>query len=102
MNRDTLTLLGCSSSLAFLLVAGSSANANAALLQEESISATASTQVTPEAQTTVPASRSNSQYSSLDPNSDTVGDLAIAKFKCDCPACRMAVVQMLQTGQLSI
>jgi hypothetical protein len=38
----------------------------------------------------------------VDPNSDTVGDLAIEKFGCDCPPCRSAVMQMLQTGQLRL
>ncbi|MGA7934511.1 MAG: hypothetical protein WCA35_13265, partial [Kovacikia sp.] len=42
------------------------------------------------------------EYATLDPNSDTVGDLAIARFKCDCPACRIAIVQLIQTGQLSL
>ena len=41
-------------------------------------------------------------YAAIDPNSDPVGELAIAKFKYDCPACRVAIVQMLQTGQLSL
>ena len=47
-------------------------------------------------------SQVNPAYAAIDANSDTVGDLAIAKFKCDCPACRVAVVQLLQTGQLSL
>jgi hypothetical protein len=38
----------------------------------------------------------------VDPNSDTVGDLAIEKFRCDCPPCRSAVMRMLQTGQLRL
>jgi hypothetical protein len=38
----------------------------------------------------------------LDPMSDTVGDAAVAKFNCDCPPCRMAIVQMVQAGQLTL
>lgn len=41
-------------------------------------------------------------YANVDAASDTIGDLAIAKFRCDCNACRVAVVQLLQTGQLSL
>ena len=39
---------------------------------------------------------------SLDANSDTVGDVAIAKFGCDCGNCRGMALQMLQTGQLPL
>jgi len=41
-------------------------------------------------------------YSSQISLSDTVGDLAIARFHCDRPACRVAIVQLLQTGQLTL
>lgn len=117
MNRDTLTLLGCSSSLAFVLLFGSTANADTgALLLPEAIApqpeavvvptlpmtqgielVVSQPQATPEARL-----QANSNYASIDPDSDTVGDFAIAKFKCDCPPCRIAVMQMLQTGQLSL
>jgi len=97
MNRNTLTLLGCSSSLALVLAIGTAANADTVQPQTpqygEFVGVEASTSQTA-------ASSSESQYTTLDPNSDTVGDLAIAKFKCDCPACRMAIVQMMQAGQL--
>jgi len=42
------------------------------------------------------------RVAAIDLNSDTVGDLAIAKFKYDCPACRVAIMQMLQISQLSL
>ena len=99
MNREALTLLGYSGSLAFVLLAGNAAQADTAAPQYGAfISTTASV-----AQATAAAPRqSQAQSAVIDPNSDTVGDLAITKFKCDCPACRVAVVQMLQTGQLSL
>jgi hypothetical protein len=99
MNRNTLTLLGCSSSLALVLAIGNAANAETVepkTLQYGNfveVEATAPQTATPPA----PA-----QSAELDPNSDTVGDLAIAKFRCDCPACRVAIVQMVQAGQLSL
>ncbi len=46
-----------------------------------------------------PSPSANPQYANVDAASDTVGDLAIAKFRCDCNPCRVAVMQMLQTGQ---
>ena len=44
----------------------------------------------------------NSRVFSLDANSDTVGDVAIAKFGCDCSSCRALALQMLQSGQLTL
>lgn len=100
MNRNALTLLGCSGSLVLMLATGNAAQANPATpLYGDAIS-----KATPTNHQSVATSnpQTNSHYANLDPNSDKVGDLAIAKFHCDCPACRVAVVQMLQTGQLSL
>lgn len=47
-------------------------------------------------------SQKTPQGASLDAASDTVGNLAIAKFGCDCMSCRNAVLQMVQAGQLSL
>ncbi|MHC5913311.1 MAG: hypothetical protein ACYTXE_20465 [Nostoc sp.] len=44
----------------------------------------------------------NPRVFSLDANSDTVGDIAIAKFGCDCSSCRALALQMLQTGKLTL
>lgn len=44
----------------------------------------------------------NPRVFSLDANGDTVGDVAIAKFGCDCSSCRALALQMLQTGQLTL
>lgn len=44
----------------------------------------------------------NPRVFSLDANSDTVGDVAIAKFGCDCSSCRAMALQMLQSGQLTL
>ncbi len=93
MKKEVLTLLGCSGSLGLMLVMGNAANAGTLASQYNGVTA-------PGTITTHPASQDNSQYSNLDPNSDRVGDMAIAKYGCDCPACRNAVVQMILTGQL--
>jgi hypothetical protein len=95
MNQNILSCLGCSGSLAVLLLVGNAANA-APLPQQISNSAS----IAENAENATP--QSNLRYASIDPDSDTVGDLAIAQFKCDCPACRIAIVQMLQAGQLSL
>ncbi|MEH2253737.1 hypothetical protein [Nostoc sp.] len=44
----------------------------------------------------------NPRVFSLDANGDTVGDIAIAKFGCDCSSCRALALQMLQTGKLTL
>jgi len=44
----------------------------------------------------------NPRVFSLDANGDTVGDIAIAKFGCDCSNCRTLALQMLRTGQLTL
>lgn len=38
----------------------------------------------------------------LDTRSDTIGDLAVAKFGCDCAGCRNQVIQMVQTDYLNL
>ena len=97
MNRDALTLLGCSGSFALVLLLGNAANANVIATQSDSaaVSTFSASQSSGSG-----VSQANPDYDSVNFDSDTVGDMAIAKFHCDCPACRMAVMQMMQTGQL--
>lgn len=108
MNRDTLTLLGCSGSLVLTLFAVNPAKANAEPLRELLFTApvanTSQAEKNPVAKETINniSRQVNSKYLSLNADSDTVGDMAIAKFGCDCPACRNAVLQMAQTGQLTM
>ncbi|MBV8886493.1 MAG: hypothetical protein JO235_21205 [Chroococcidiopsidaceae cyanobacterium CP_BM_RX_35] len=98
MKRDTLTLLGCSGSLAFMMLTGNPANASTIPSQDAGFGPTATTTQTVKA----PLAQGNSQFSALDPNSDRIGDLAIAKFGCDCPSCRNKIVSMLQNGSLTL
>lgn len=97
MNRDTLTMLGCSGSLAFMLLMGNGATASTLSPQSVGFVGTKTTG----AQTVNPAlSQGNPQSTSLDANSDTIGDMAIARFGCDCPSCRNKILQMVQSGRL--
>jgi len=107
MNRDTLTLLGCSGSLVLTLLAVNPAKANTELLRELVFTAPAAN--TSQAEKTPVANnidcgctQDNSKYSSLNVDSDTVGDMAIDKYGCDCAGCRNTVMQMAQTGQITV
>ncbi len=108
MNRDTLTLLGCSGSLVLTLLAVNPTKANAEPIRELVFTAPAANTLqaekTPVAQENINniSTPDNSKYSSLNANSDTVGDMAIAKYGCDCAGCRNTVMRMAQSDQLTI
>ncbi|MBW4692011.1 MAG: hypothetical protein KME27_09615 [Lyngbya sp. HA4199-MV5] len=110
MNKNALTLLGCSGSLAIMLGMANLAEADTTKPSETKVPETADVveitfsapQSSFTSQRVAPSSSTNPQNVNVDPASDTVGDLAIAKFRCDCNPCRVAVVQMLQTGQLAL
>ncbi len=99
MNRDTLTLLGCSGSLAFMLLTSNAAKADTLAQKyldfvkpEANVSQTVAT----------PINEENPQSSSIDVASDTVGDLAIDQLGCDCSGCRNTVLQKVQSGNLTV
>lgn len=101
MNRDKLTLLGCYGSLAFTLLTSSAANAGAiapkGLVDIEFRAPNVEALNTP--------AQSDPQYpvqDALDINNDTIGDLAAARFGCDCAGHRNQAAQMLQTGKLNL
>jgi hypothetical protein len=87
MDNDTLSLLGCTSVLAFALVVGNSANAATEKQKPASVA-----NAKPAAVKTVSASSKNVKY----------GDAAVEKFQCDCPPCRRAIVRMVQSGQINL
>ena len=99
MNKNRLTMLGCSGTVAAMLLASNVANASTIPPQNAGFvgSKTTSAQIV-----NSPLGQENSQFGALDPNSDKVGDLAIAKFGCDCPSCRNRIMTMLQTGSLTL
>lgn len=88
--KEVLTVLGCSGTMALMLLTGNTTNASPVPSKSNAV------------QISVPTPQGNSQFTSLDPNSDTVGDLAIAKLGCDCPSCRNQVVQMVLSGTLAV
>ncbi len=96
MNKNSLTWIGCGSLAAILLT---SHPANAGTVASQYIDFVRPTTSAPTFSTSAQA---NSQAASLDPNSDTVGDMAIARFGCDCPSCRNQVLQMIQSGRLAL
>jgi hypothetical protein len=105
MHQNSLSLLGYSGSLAFLLLTGNAAQADPVAPGGELVF---TRPVAPQAESTIPQltvesdPQAQPQVDAIDPNLDAVGDLAITKFRCDCAPCRTAVVQMLQAGQLRL
>jgi hypothetical protein len=95
MNKEILTVLGCSSSLAVLLMTGNSAQANTA---KEYVFTASSTSSAPEPEVTQVEAEypwydcSCSEYSAeAREEIDRQGDKAIALFGCDCAGCRNLV-----------
>lgn len=99
MNRDALTLLGCSGSLAFMLLTSNAAKANTLAPEYSDF-------VEPQANVsrimTTPVVQENPQFPSVDVASDTVGDIAIDQLGCDCSGCRNTVLQKVQSGNLTV
>ncbi|NJN85104.1 MAG: hypothetical protein HC881_00670 [Leptolyngbyaceae cyanobacterium SL_7_1] len=92
MNRDALTWLGCSSSIALTLLAVQPAHANTTIrevvftaegIQDELVECTCT-----------------SGDSSLEAQLDAEGDRAIELLGCDCAGCRNFVQQLAQSGRL--
>jgi hypothetical protein len=108
MNRDALTLLGCSGSLALALLTVNPAKANEAPLRELVFEAPVANDVQDVNSSVAKGTfgcgctQENSEYSSLDSASDRTGDLAIERLGCDCAGCRNVVSQMVQQGSLTL
>lgn len=100
MNRDRLTLLSCGS-LASMLLTG---NAFASEVPSQSLRTIEfkAPNVQDVQAVNTPAAQENPQSASLDPTSDTVGDLAVNKFGCDCMGCRNQSLSMVQSGSLQL
>lgn len=87
MKKILLTLLMSASALSILLLASNVSGASAETYNASRIDSTLS------------QSQENPQAALQDPlNSDRIGDLAVAKFGCDCASCRRSVAQMIQAG----
>ena len=83
MNRDVLTVLGCSSSIALMLLTVSPAHASTTAPQDGSAGSPPAIAIEIETVGT-PLSQSHTQPPSLDISSDRVGNLAILKLGYDC------------------
>jgi hypothetical protein len=98
MNQNALTWLGCSGSLAVMLLAVNPASANSIPDKQYDF-------IAPGAEESLPMDSSECSCSQDQINSTSIdieGDLAIERSGCDCAGCRMAVRQLLQDGNLEI
>lgn len=89
MNKNVLTVLGCSSSLALMLLTANSAQARTVDGNNQKAIEAALSQDEP-------------QSSLEDASSDKIGDLAIIALGCDCAGCRSSVSQMVEQGRLML
>lgn len=94
MDKDALTLLGCSSSFALMLLAVNATDAETVVPQNLG----ANTRTTAAQTVKAPIYQESPSFSPASPKS--IEELAIAKFGCDCPGCRARVAQMVQQGSL--
>jgi len=96
MNKNLLTLLGCSGSVALMLLAVNPAHASTPISPNPSID--------PNGQIAVNAgiNQDESQSSLPEINSDKIGDLAVITLGCDCAGCRTQVLQTIQQGRLTL
>ena len=93
MNKNLLTLLGCSGSVALMLLAVNPANASTPS-QSRSINSNSEIAVNPG------TNQDESQSSLPEIKSDKIGELALIKLGCDCAGCRTQVIQMIEQGRL--
>lgn len=93
MHRETLTWLGCSSSIALTLLAVQPAHANTSTTREVVFTAEGIQDELVECVCT-------SGGDSLEAQLDAEGDRAIELLGCDCAGCRNFVQQLAQSGRL--
>ncbi|MCC3404684.1 MAG: hypothetical protein JGK17_03670 [Microcoleus sp. PH2017_10_PVI_O_A] len=96
MNKNLLTLLGCSGSLILTLLAVNPANASTPNSQNRSIDPNGEIAVNPG------TNQDESQSSLPEINSDKIGNLAVLTLGCDCNGCRVQVLQMIEQGRLTL
>lgn len=103
MRKDTLTLLGCSSSVALLLLTAAPATAESATgteaVREIDFLAPAALA---EADTWGNLAVEGGDCSCAQADGDVEGNLAINQFGCDCAGCRYVVRQMIAQGELTL
>ena len=94
MNKNLLTLLGCSGSVALMLLAVNPANASTQISPNPTINYNGEIAVNPG------TNQDESQSSLPEIKSDKIGELALIKLGCDCAGCRTQVIQMIEQGRL--
>lgn len=99
MNKDALTWLGCSGSLAFMIMTGTAARAEKLPPQYVGV---VGPQPSAADRVNAPVSEESPQPTALNPNSEKIGELAAFKFGCSCMNCRVAVVTLIQSGKLAL
>ncbi len=93
MNKYKFASLSCSSSLAFMLLTSTAANAGTITPQD-----LADVEFRgPGVEFVAQEDPQHPLQDALDARSDRIGDLAVAKFGCDCAGCRNQVIEMVQT-----
>ena len=91
MNKNILTLLGCSGPLALILFNVNPANASTAPSHNAGIKES-------EIALNAGITEDESQSSLPEINSEKIGNLATLTLGCDCNGCRTQVIQMIQQG----
>ena len=94
MNKNLLTLLGCSGSLALTLLAVNPANASTRISSIPSIQPSDTIAANPD------INQDKSQSWLPEINSDKIGYLAVIILGCNCNGCRTQVLQMIEQGRL--
>lgn len=96
MNKNLLTVLGCSGSLALILFSVNPANASTTLSQDAGIKETREIALNPG------ISQDDGQSSLPDIDSDQAGEIAILTLGCNCAGCRTITIQTIQQGRLTV
>ncbi|OCR01160.1 hypothetical protein BCD67_17480 [Oscillatoriales cyanobacterium USR001] len=98
MNQNLLTLLGCSSSIALMLLTANPAHANTVTTQnggaEDPATIAIEIEIVGESQ-----EQWGTDSPSLDIYSDRIGDRAILELGCDCAGCRTQVSKMIKQSK---
>jgi hypothetical protein len=103
MNKNLLTVLGCSSSLTLALLSNNPAQANTPVdltFIAPNITQTEVAEITKPRNNLIDCSCSNLNANLV--SSDQLGDLAISQWGCDCAGCRNITLSMIQEGQLGL
>ncbi|MCC3410809.1 MAG: hypothetical protein JGK24_07125 [Microcoleus sp. PH2017_29_MFU_D_A] len=90
MNKNLLTLLGCSGSVALTILAVNPANASTRISPNPSIERNGEISANPD------INQDETQSSLPEINSDKIGDLALITSGCNCAGCRVQVPQTIE------